>query len=120
MKPQPLISAFSHAFNGISHFIAHDRNGKIHFRAGILVALAGFYFKIAATEWCILLLCMAIVISFEMLNHALEKLCDVVHEAPHPYIKTVKDVAAAAVLWSAVLSAIIGLLIFIPKISALI
>ncbi len=119
MKPQSLISAFTHAFNGISHFITHDRNGKIHSLAGILVALAGFYFNIAATEWCILLLCMAIVIGFEILNHALEKLCDVVHKAPHPYIKIVKDVAAAAVLLSAILSVIIGSLIFIPKISAL-
>jgi diacylglycerol kinase len=118
MTPQPIVNAFKHALNGTGYFIRHDRNGRIHFVAAILVSAAGSYFRIATTEWCILLLCIAIVVSFEMVNHALENLCNVVHEAPHPLIKTVKDVAAAAVLWSAIISAIIGLIIFIPKISA--
>ena len=118
MKSQPLVNAFWHALNGTGYFIKHDRNGKIHFAACIFVLIAGFYFGVSLTEWCILLLCMALVLSFEMLNHALENLCDVVHETHHPLIKTVKDVAAAAVLWSAILSAVIGLLIFIPKIAA--
>ena len=118
MKPQPLVNAFRHALNGTGYFIKHDRNGRIHFSAGILVLLAGFYFSVSTAEWCFLLVCMALVISFEMLNHALENLCNVVHEAYHPLIKTVKDVAAAAVFWSAIISAVIGLLIFIPKISA--
>ena len=118
MKPPPLVKSFEHAWNGISHFITHDRNGRIHTAAGVLVVAAGIYCKVSANEWGILLLCMALVISFEMLNHALEKLCDLVHEAPHPFIKTAKDVGAGAVLWSAVISAIIGLLIFIPKLSS--
>lgn len=115
MKRQPLISAFRHALNGTAHFIRHDRNGAIHFLAAILVCIAGFYYNVSITEWCILLICMALVISFEMLNHALETLCNVVHKEYHPLIKTTKDVAAGAVLWSAVISVIIALLIFIPK-----
>lgn len=118
MKLPPLVKAFEHALNGIRHFMIHDRNGKIHIAAGILVIVAGIYCKVAINEWAILLLCMALVISFEMINHALEKICDVVHEDTHPFIKTAKDVAAGAVLWSAVISAVIGLLIFIPKIIA--
>jgi undecaprenol kinase/diacylglycerol kinase (ATP) len=120
MKPQPILSAFKHAFNGAGYFIRHDRNGRIHFIAAILVLVTGFCFKVSVAEWCILLICIALVTGFEMLNHALENLCDVVHEEYHPLIKTVKDVAAAAVLWSAIVSAVIGLLIFVPKISALV
>lgn len=115
---QSLVKAFYHAFNGAGYFIRYDRNAKIHLAAAILVVIAGVYFGIAIMEWCILFLCMGLVISFEMLNHALETLCDVVHEAHHPLIKTVKDVAAAAVLCSAITSAMIGLVIFIPKIYA--
>jgi len=118
MKPQALIKAFQHALNGIGHFVMHDRNGRIHIAAAVLVVTAGFYCKVSMNEWAILLLCIGLVISLEMLNHALEKLCNLVHPAQHPLIKTAKDVAAAAVLWSAVISAIIGLLIFIPKLSA--
>lgn len=116
MKKQSLLSAFRHAFNGLFYFLGHDRNGRIHFGACFLVTLAGFYFRIPVTEWCILLTCFALVVSFEMCNHALENLCNVVHADHHPLIKTVKDVAAAAVLWSAVISVVVGLLIFIPKI----
>ena len=119
MKPQPIVNAFKHAFNGIGYFIGHDRNGGIHFIFAVLVSLAGWFFRISNTEWCILLLCMALVISFEMINQAIENLSDVVHADIHPLIKTVKDVAAGAVLWSAIVSVIIGLLIFVPKISAL-
>lgn len=119
MKTQPLLKAFVHAFNGIFHFIANDRNGKIHFVAVSAVTVAGLYCKVSSAEWCILLLCFALVISLEMCNHALEKLCDAVHPDQHPLIKTVKDVAAAAVLWSAMVSIVIGLVMFIPKIISL-
>lgn len=116
MKQQPIANAFKHALNGAAHFIMQDRNGRIHFFVALFVIAAGIYFGITATEWSILLLCIAIVISFEMMNHAIEALCNVVHEAHHPLIKTVKDVSAAAVLWSVIASVVIGLITFIPKI----
>lgn len=120
MKKQSLLKAFSHAFNGLFYFLAHDRNGKLHLIACLLVSFLGIYFKVSANEWSILLLCFALVISLEMCNHALENLCNLVHPDHHPLVKTVKDVAAAAVLWSAIISAAIGMVIFIPKIMALI
>ena len=120
MKKQSLLKAFSHAFNGLFYFLSHDRNGKLHFIACILVSFLGIYCKVSVNEWSILLLCFALVISFEMCNHALENLCDLVHADHHPLVKTVKDVAAAAVLWSAIISAGIGMLIFIPKIMAIV
>jgi len=119
MKPQPLFKAFGHAFNGLFYFLWNDRNGKLHFIAAILVSAAGFYFHLATTEWMVLLICFALVISFEMCNHALENICDLVHPDHHPLVKTAKDVAAAAVLWSAIISAIIGLVIFVPKIGSI-
>lgn len=120
MKTQPLSAAFRHAFNGMAQFFRYDRNGKLHICAAVLVAAAGWYCKISATEWCVLLLCIGLVIGLEMLNYAMENLCNLVHNDFHPLIKAVKDVAAAAVLWSAITSAGIGLIIFIPKIMALI
>lgn len=118
-RTQSLPRAFRHAFAGMFHFLKNDRNGKIHSTVGILVCMLGMVLHLSATEWSILLLCCALVISLEMGNHALERLCDTVHPAQHPGIKTAKDVAAAAVLWSVLLSVIIGLILFIPKIIAL-
>jgi diacylglycerol kinase len=119
MKKQSLGKAFYHAFSGLFHFFLSDRNGRIHLLACVLVTLAGFYFHVSATEWVLLLICFALVTCFEMCNHALENLADVVHSAHHPLIKTVKDVAAAAVLFSAITSVVIALIIFVPKISML-
>jgi diacylglycerol kinase len=118
MKQQPLSKAFTHAFHGMADFIRHDRNGKIHLVIGAIVVMAGFFFNVSVGEWGILLLCMALVLCLEMINHALENICDVVHESTHPLIKTAKDVAAGAVLLSAIISVIIGILIFLPKILA--
>jgi undecaprenol kinase/diacylglycerol kinase (ATP) len=116
---QPLAKAFTHAFNGLFYFFRKDRNGKIHLSMTIIVALAGWFFGISTTEWIMLLLCFSLVIGLEMSNHALEKLADAAHPEKHPLVGIAKDVAAAAVLWAAIISVIIGLLIFIPKISLL-
>lgn len=117
MKKQTLLTSFVNAINGLASFFANDRNGKIHFTAVLLVSIAGFYFQVSIQEWMVLLLCFGGVMSIEMCNHGIEKLCDMVHPEQHPIIKKIKDVTAAAVLWSAIMSLIIGLLIFIPKIS---
>lgn len=119
MKQASLLKAFQHAFTGIGHFLLNDRNGNIHILISLLVVIAGWFLGISTGEWCIVLLCIALVISLEMANHALEKLSDAVHEAHHPLIKIAKDVAAGAVLWSAMISVLIGLLIFLPKIISL-
>ena len=81
---------------------------------GLSVALG-----ISAYEWLAVLLCTGIVIGFEMMNAAVEKLCDLVQQEYHPIIKAVKDISAAAVLWTSIVSALTGCIIFIPKIIAL-
>jgi undecaprenol kinase/diacylglycerol kinase (ATP) len=121
MKPnnQSLAKAFVHAFNGMRYFFLHERNGKLQLSVAALVVLLSVGVGISAAEWIAVLLCIGIVLSLEMLNSALEKLCDVVQEEYHPVIKIIKDVAAAAVLWSSLISAVIGLIIFLPKIISL-
>lgn len=115
MKKQSLPQAFSNAFNGLFFFLRCDRNGRIHLAVSVLVSGAGLYFQVSATEWLFLLACFAMVPCFEMMNYALEQVCDVAHPSYHPLIRIAKDVAAAAVLWSALVSVAIGLVIFIPK-----
>ena len=113
---QNLFKSFSNAFNGMKDFLLHDRNGKIHLAATITVIIISFVLNISLTEWLAVLLCIAIVMSLEMINAAIEKLCDVVHKDFHPTIKIVKDISAGAVLWASIISAIIACIIFIPKI----
>lgn len=87
---------------------------KIHCLAVIAVTLAGTLFQITAMEWCICLLLFALVVSLELVNTAVEAVVDLVTEERKPLAKTAKDTAAGAVLFSAIVSVIIGSIIFVP------
>ncbi|MCW3108209.1 MAG: diacylglycerol kinase family protein [Segetibacter sp.] len=110
------LKAFAYAFNGLVIFFRHERNGRIQLLIAVVVVLLAWWLGISATEWMVVLGCIAIVLSFEMINSSIEKLCNLVHPKYHPAVKTIKDMSAGAVLFVAVLSAIIGAIIFIPKI----
>jgi undecaprenol kinase/diacylglycerol kinase (ATP) len=109
------INRVRYALQGWVSFFHREANGQIQLFIAVMVIVAGFALKVSVTEWMILLSCMGVVISLEMLNSAIEKICDHVNLEIHPNIKVIKDIAAGAVLWSAVIAAIIGLLIFIPR-----
>jgi diacylglycerol kinase len=111
-----LMKSFAYALAGIKTTFSSESNFKIHVFAAIIATGLGFVLNITAMEWMIIILCIALVITMEMINTAIEKLCDVVHEGTHPIIKMVKDIAAGAVLVAAASSLIIGGIIFLPKI----
>ena len=115
-KRQTIFSAFRHAFNGLWYFFLHERNGKVQCIAAVSAIGCGWLLAITAAQWICVLLCIGAVLSLEMMNSALEKLCDIVQEDYHPAIKIVKDVAAGAVLWASVMSIVIGCVIYLPKI----
>ena len=85
---------------------------KIHTAAALAVLCAGFYFEVETWEWMALLGCIAMVISLELVNSALEYLTDMVQPEFDPRAGKVKDVAAGAVLFAAVIAAVIGAWIF--------
>jgi diacylglycerol kinase len=108
--------SFVYAAEGIKHCITKDRNFIVHCCAAVLVIIAGFVFKVNATEWMILAINIGLVIGFEMLNTSIEKICNLVHPQHHPFVKIIKDVAAGAVLLVAIIAAVCGCIIFYPKI----
>jgi diacylglycerol kinase len=107
--------AVRHALNGIIWFFIAERNGKIQAIVMLLSLLLSFIFKISVTEWCLVLLCNAIVISLEVVNTAIEQLCNEVYPGYNENIKFIKDASAGAVLISSVFSIVIAALIFVPK-----
>jgi diacylglycerol kinase len=116
---QSLLKSFANAFAGMAYFFANDRNGKIHLAITVAVVATSIALQVSTVEWMIVLLCVALVIGLEMLNSALEKLCDLVEPNYHPTIKVIKDVSAAAVVLAAIISVIIGIIIYLPKIMLL-
>jgi diacylglycerol kinase len=114
-----VIKSFGWAFNGLKDCILHEKNFRIQYVLAIMVIIAGIFLGLSAIEWAIILLCFAVVLSFEIINSAVEKLCDLVCPDFNLTIKKVKDMSASAVLLSAIITFIIGCIIFLPKIYAL-
>lgn len=112
---QPLYKAFGNAFNGLSLFFRKERNGKIQAAVTAIILITGFIFHLSFMEWILILICICLVLALEMVNSAVEHLCNLVHPEYHPSIKIIKDIAAGAVLFASIISVAIGLIIFLPK-----
>lgn len=111
-----LLKSFKYAFDGIFTGIKEEQNMKIHIAIMILVIIFGIMLKISKMEWIICIILFGLVISMELINTAIENTVDLVTKKKNEQAKIAKDVAAGAVLVSAIASAIIGLIIFVPKI----
>lgn len=118
-KRAPLVKSFGYAFCGIFHVVNNERNIKIHFVAALLTVLLGFYLDISRNDWLILLLIITIVIVLELVNSSIEAVVDLASPELHPLAKKAKDVAAGAVLIAAIVSIIIGALLFFPYLTIL-
>lgn len=115
MKNKNLMNSFKYAFTGIASSFQTERNMRIHFSVMVLIIISGIFFRISIMEWIICISCFASVIGAEMFNTAIEKIVDLVSPEKNEIAKLAKDISAGAVLIFAIASAIIGLLIFVPK-----
>ena len=111
-----LRKSFGYAFKGIDDVIKHEPNMKIHVVVAILVVIMAFILKVSIIEWIILVLLIGAVLTAETINTTIENLVDMYTKEYDEKAKIVKDTAAGTVLILAITSAIIGLIIFIPKI----
>jgi diacylglycerol kinase len=109
------IESFGYAFKGIATLFKTQINARIHAVVLTLVVLAGLYFNIERTEWLVITLVAALVLSAEAMNTAVEFVVDLVSPDYHPLAGKAKDVAAAAVLLAAFGAIIVGLIIFAPR-----
>lgn len=89
-------------------------NFRFEVISALAVLAAGGYFGISRMEWIACIVCISIVFLAELVNTALETLTDLVSPQYHALAGRAKDLAAAAVLVSALLAAVVGLLIFVP------
>lgn len=115
MKKNPLYKSFGYAFQGIFHTIRTERNIKIHCTAAILVTIFGIWLQISKTEWMICFILFGLILALELMNTAIEATVDLCTKDRRPLAKKAKDAAAGAVLIAAIFAAVIGLMIFIPR-----
>lgn len=110
------LKSFHFAFNGIKNLIKNEHNARIHIVALICVTGFGIFFNVTLTEWIAITIVAGLVILTELLNTAVERLVDFVESDWNEKIGRIKDYCAGAVLVSALVSVIVGGLIFIPRI----
>ena len=108
--------SFKAAFEGISSTYKKEQNIKIHTIISMIVILGGIIFKINYIEWLVCLVLIGFVLMAEFFNTAIEYVVDLASPNIHPLAKAAKDTASAGVLMMAIVSALIGCVIFVPKI----
>jgi diacylglycerol kinase len=113
------IRSFGYAFRGLRSAFSNESNCRIQLLAAVLALLASWYLRLSPIEWAVIILCIGLVIGLEMINSAIEKACDRITREQDDYIRYVKDMAAGAVLWASIASALIAAIIFLPKINQL-
>lgn len=115
VKRHRLLKAFGYAFVGIKSAVGAERNIQIHLFVSVVVISFGIWLSLSPVEWIFILFAIGGMLSLEMMNSAIERVVDLVTKEFHPLAKDAKDIAAGAVLLYAIMSVIIGIVIFLPK-----
>lgn len=120
-KNRDLVASLEFAVTGLFTAFKEERNMKKHLVSAILVVIAGLLFQVSVTEWLFLLLSISLVIAFEIINSAIENVVDLASDYHFSMLaKNAKDMAAGAVLFVSGFAVLVGLIIFVPKILALV
>lgn len=109
------LKAFKYAFEGISELWRKEPNTRVHMFFTVAVILMAFLLKVSTAEFALLILTIGVVWGMETINSSIERVVDLVTLDKKPLAKAAKDLAAGAVLITAIASVVIGLIIFLPK-----
>ena len=112
--------SFRFALKGLLSLLKYEHNSRIHLLAAIVVISMGILLKIDHYEWALLIILIGVVFITELLNSSLESLADLIEPERNELIMRAKDYSAGAVLIAAIISVVVGSLIFIPKLLDLI
>lgn len=114
MKNQSQAKSFAVAFAGIAKAFSGEIHMKVHLFFAIAAVIACWFLRVEPWGWCVVIVCIGMVIAAEVTNTAIEALCDKVSPEHDPLIGLAKDAAAGAVLVLAITSVIAGLIVFVP------
>jgi len=114
---QGRIKSVKYALKGIWLLLTTEYSSMIQFWIAIIMTIVGFIMQLSTTEWILQVLVIGLVMVAEAVNTAIEKLADYVQPSYDKKIGFIKDIAAAAPAIAAIIAVIIGLLIYLPKIS---
>jgi diacylglycerol kinase len=114
-QKEPIHRSFAFAFKGLAQ-VLKERNFKIQLLAALIAIVLGFILKISCGEWVSICICIGFVLVLEMTNTVIEQTIDLLHPDWNEKAGRIKDISAGAVLLAAITSAVVGGMIFVPKI----
>ena len=109
---------FADAFRGLSRAVKTQSSFAVHLLAAGAVVAAGAFFRVSAGEWCLLALAIGLVLMAEVFNTAIESLARAPGSRRHPRLRDALDMASAAVLLAAITAAVVGVIVFGPRLLA--
>ncbi len=110
---------FRDAFRGVKVGVRGQSSFRVHLAVGVAVVAIGIVLKVGLPEWCILALCVAGVLTAEMVNSSLESMAKAITGESDPHLGNSLDIASAAVLVSALGAAAVGLIVFLHRLGVL-
>jgi len=114
MRSPTIFDSFRYAFAGLWYALRTQRNVRIHLLVAMGVTAMGLWLRLDALRWAVLALTIALVFFAELMNTVTETAVDLVTEEYHPLAKVAKDLSAGAVLVTALVAVVVGLLILGP------
>lgn len=116
MKNRSILRSFKASFDGLQGAFRAERNFRIHCFLGALAVILGIIMGLNNTQWVLLILVIGLVLALEIINAAIEHTIDLIIATPHPKVKFIKDLMAAAVMIAALIALGLSLFILLPKI----
>lgn len=110
------LSSFKYSLQGLKYAYKNEQSMLIHFIATLLIVILGFLLNISLTEWAIVLIAIGVTLAAELINTAIEAAVDLITLEIHPLAKVAKDCGSAATFVFSMLTAVIALIIFVPKV----
>ncbi|MFY7846093.1 diacylglycerol kinase family protein [Chryseobacterium gambrini] len=112
MRKPPVHKSLRNAFRGVFLMMKHERNFQLEFAAFLVNLFLIFYLKLSSTDTILILMVSFGVLTTEILNTAIEKICDFIHPDFDKRIGFIKDISAGAVVLMAILSVIVGVMVY--------
>ena len=110
--PVKHLKSFKYAFSGIWHALLNEANFRVQMFFTLIVVILGFYFNISVSEWSVLILASASLLSAEVINTSIENFIDFIFPERSPVVKIIKDLSAGYVLINAIACLLITIIIF--------
>lgn len=117
--PRPWRRKFRDAFRGLKEGVHGQSSFFVHFFVAVLVFVTGMVLEVNLIEWCLLIMCIAGVLTVEMFNSALESMAKAITGESDPHLGDSLDIGSAAVLIASIGASIVGTIIFANRLAFL-